>query len=31
VLSAPKHLHGISAFDLEIDSYVDEGGVEALP
>jgi 3,4-dihydroxy 2-butanone 4-phosphate synthase/GTP cyclohydrolase II len=31
VLSAPKHLHGISAFDLEIDSYVDEGGMEALP
>ena len=24
VLSAPKQMHGISAFDLEIDSYVDE-------
>ncbi len=25
VLSAPKQMHGISAFDLEIDGYVDEG------
>ncbi len=24
VLSAPKQMHGISAFDLEIESYVDE-------
>ena len=24
VLSAPKQLHAISAFDLEIESYVDE-------
>jgi len=23
VLSAPKHMHGISAFDLEITGYVD--------
>ena len=26
VLSAPKQMHGISAFDLEIDSYVGEAG-----
>jgi 3,4-dihydroxy 2-butanone 4-phosphate synthase/GTP cyclohydrolase II len=26
VLSAPKQIHGISAFDLEIDSYVGEEG-----
>jgi 3,4-dihydroxy 2-butanone 4-phosphate synthase/GTP cyclohydrolase II len=26
VLSAPKQIHGISAFDLEIDSYVGEDG-----
>jgi len=25
VLSAPKQLHGISAFGLEIDGYVGEG------
>jgi 3,4-dihydroxy 2-butanone 4-phosphate synthase/GTP cyclohydrolase II len=25
VLSAPKQMHGLSAFDLEIDSYVGEG------
>jgi hypothetical protein len=24
VLSAPKQMHGIAAFDLEIDSYVGE-------
>lgn len=23
VLSAPKQLHGLSAFDLEVESYVD--------
>jgi 3,4-dihydroxy 2-butanone 4-phosphate synthase / GTP cyclohydrolase II len=28
VLSAPKQLHGISAFDLEIESYVDEDSRE---
>jgi 3,4-dihydroxy 2-butanone 4-phosphate synthase / GTP cyclohydrolase II len=28
VLSAPKQLHGISAFDLEIESYVDEDSNE---
>ena len=26
VLSAPKQMHGISAFDLEIDGYIGEGG-----
>lgn len=26
VLSAPKQIHGISAFDLEIEGYVDEDG-----
>jgi 3,4-dihydroxy 2-butanone 4-phosphate synthase/GTP cyclohydrolase II len=25
VLSAPKQMHGISAFDLEIEGYVGEG------
>ncbi|NCX78774.1 MAG: bifunctional 3,4-dihydroxy-2-butanone-4-phosphate synthase/GTP cyclohydrolase II, partial [Actinobacteria bacterium] len=25
VLSAPKQLHGLSAFDLEVESYVDSG------
>ncbi len=30
VLSAPKQMHGISAFDLEIDGYVDEGSGEGL-
>jgi 3,4-dihydroxy 2-butanone 4-phosphate synthase/GTP cyclohydrolase II len=30
VLSAPKQMHGISAFDLEIDGYVDEGAGEGL-
>jgi hypothetical protein len=25
VLSAPKQMHGISAFGLEIDGYVGEG------
>ena len=28
VLSAPKQMHGISAFDLEIESYVDEDSKE---
>jgi len=27
VLSAPKQMHGISAFGLEIEAYVDEDGV----
>jgi 3,4-dihydroxy 2-butanone 4-phosphate synthase/GTP cyclohydrolase II len=31
VLSAPKQMHGISAFDLEIDGYVDEGPGEGAP
>jgi 3,4-dihydroxy 2-butanone 4-phosphate synthase/GTP cyclohydrolase II len=31
VLSAPKQMHGISAFDLEIEGYVDEGPAEPAP
>jgi GTP cyclohydrolase II len=26
VLSAPKQMHGLSAFGLEVVEYVDEGG-----
>jgi hypothetical protein len=26
VLSAPKQMHGISAFDLEVEGYCGEGG-----
>lgn len=31
VLSAPKQMHGLSAFDLEVESYVDSNPVESQP
>jgi 3,4-dihydroxy 2-butanone 4-phosphate synthase/GTP cyclohydrolase II len=31
VLSAPKQMHGLSAFDLEVESYVDSNPVDGNP